>query len=338
MRILVTGGAGYIGSHACLELLHAGYDVVAVDNLANSKAEALRRVQELAGKSLALHQVDLRDQKALDAVFQRHPIEAVMHFAGLKAVGESVALPLHYYQNNVGGTLTLCEMMRAHQVKTLVFSSSCTVYGQPQVVPVKEEVALVPTNPYGRSKLMIEQILRDLHTADPTWDIALLRYFNPVGAHASGRIGEDPTGIPNNLLPFIAQVAVGKLPKLAVFGNDYPTPDGTGVRDYIHVVDLVLGHIKALEHLRSHPGVVTYNLGTGQGYSVLEVLAAFEKAAGKPIPYTMGARRAGDVAAIYADASKAKAALRWTATRELEAMCADVWRWQVQNPQGYEGR
>jgi UDP-glucose 4-epimerase len=336
MYILVTGGAGYLGSHACLELLHAGYDVVAVDNLANSKAEALRRVQELADKPLAFHQVDLCDQEAVDTVFRCHSIGAVLHFAGLKAVGESVALPLSYYHTNVGGTLTLCEVMRTHQVKTLVFSSSCTVYGQPQSVPVTEEAPLAPTNPYGRSKLMIEQILRDLHTADPAWNIALLRYFNPVGAHTSGRMGEDPTGIPNNLLPYIAQVAVGKLPRLAVFGNDYPTPDGTGVRDYIHVVDLVLGHLRALEHLRSHPGVVTYNLGTGQGYSVLQVLAAFEKAAGKPIPYTLEARRAGDVATIYADASKAQAELHWRATRGLEAMCADVWRWQMQNPQGYE--
>ncbi len=336
MRILVTGGAGYIGSHTCLELLQAGYDVVVVDNLSNSKAEPLQRVQALTDKTLTFAQVDLLDMAALDAVFQQHDIVAVIHFAGLKAVGESVSIPLRYYQNNVMGTLNLCEVMAKHQVKNLVFSSSCTVYGDPYAVPVKEDFPLSATNPYGRSKLMIEQILRDVHVADPSWNIALLRYFNPVGAHESGRIGEDPNGIPNNLLPYLAQVAVGRLPTLSVFGNDYPTRDGTGVRDYIHVVDLALGHIKALQKLVSHPGVATYNLGTGQGYSVLEVIAAFENASGQTIPYEVVERRLGDVAATYADASKAKSELNWVAERGLDVMCTDVWRWQSENPNGHE--
>lgn len=336
MRILVTGGAGYIGSHTCVELLQAGYDVVVVDNLANSKEESLQRVQELTGKTLTFHQVDLLDKAALDAVFGRASVDAVVHFAGLKAVGESVAVPLRYYQNNVAGTLTLCDVMCQHQIKNLVFSSSATVYGDPQTVPIKETFPLFATNPYGRSKLMIEEMLRDLHTADPAWNIALLRYFNPVGAHASGRIGEDPNGIPNNLVPYIAQVAVGRLAEVAVFGNDYPTPDGTGVRDYIHVVDLALGHIKALEKLTSHPGVVTYNLGTGRGSSVLEVVEAFARAYGKTIPYTIVERRPGDAAACYADPSQAQIELGWSAVNDLDTMCADVWRWQSQNPNGYD--
>jgi UDP-glucose 4-epimerase len=336
MHILVTGGAGYIGSHTCLELLQADYDVVIVDNLANSKVEPLRRIQELTGKTLNFEEIDLRDQAALDAVFDRYAITAVIHFAGLKAVGESVAIPLHYYQNNVTGTLNLCEVMAKHQVKNLVFSSSCTVYGDPHTVPITEDFPLSATNPYGRSKLMIEQILGDLHVADPDWNIILLRYFNPVGAHASGRIGEDPNGIPNNLLPYISQVAVGRLQQLSIFGGDYPTHDGTGVRDYIHVVDLALGHLKALEKLESSPGLVAYNLGTGQGYSVRDVIAAFERASGHPIPHTVVARRPGDVAATYSDPQKAKKELHWTAERGLDMMCEDVWRWQSANPNGYE--
>jgi UDP-glucose 4-epimerase len=336
MKILVTGGAGYIGSHTCLELLKAGYEVVVVDNLSNSKEESLRRVQELAGgKSLEFHKVDLLDRPALEAVFRRHDFASVIHFAGLKAVGESVSVPLRYYQNNVAGTLVLCEVMAAHGVKDLVFSSSCTVYGQPQRVPITEDFPLSATNPYGRSKLMIEDILRDLHVADPAWNIALLRYFNPVGAHPSGRIGEDPRGIPNNLLPYIAQVAVGRLERLSVFGGDYPTRDGTGVRDYIHVVDLALGHIAAVQKLAQKPGVAAYNLGTGQGYSVLEMVAAFERACGAPIPYQIVERRPGDIAETYADPTWAQQELGWRAQKGLDEMCADVWRWQSANPDGY---
>jgi UDP-glucose 4-epimerase len=335
MRILVTGGAGYIGSHTCLELLRAGHEVVVVDNLSNSKAEALLRVQELAGRPLLFHRVDLLDRTALDAAFAGPPIAAVIHFAGLKAVGESVTIPLRYYHNNITGTLMLCEVMRAQGVRNLVFSSSATVYGDPANVPITEDMPLSATNPYGRSKLMIEEILRDLHVSDATWNIALLRYFNPVGAHVSGRIGEDPNGIPNNLLPFVAQVAVGKLPGLQVFGNDYPTPDGTGIRDYIHVVDLALGHLAALDRLTADPGIVTYNLGTGRGYSVLEVIAAFEQVSGRKIPYKFVGRRPGDIAVCYADPSKARAELGWEATRDLTEMCADAWHWQSENPQGY---
>ncbi len=339
MRILVTGGAGYIGSHTCLELLNAGHEVVVVDNLSNSKEEALRRVGELAGpdaaRRLTLHRVDLLDRAALDAVFGRAPVDAVIHFAGLKAVGESVAIPLRYYHNNVTGTLILCEVMAAHGVRNLVFSSSATVYGDPARVPITEDFPLSATNPYGRTKLMIEDILRDLGRADPAWNAILLRYFNPVGAHASGRIGEDPNGIPNNLMPFVAQVAVGRLPELRVFGNDYPTPDGTGIRDYIHVVDLALGHLAALDRLAANPGVVAYNLGTGRGYSVLEMVAAFEKVTGRQIPYRIVARRPGDVAVSYADPTRAQAELGWRAVRGLADMCADTWRWQSQNPNGY---
>lgn len=336
MKILVTGGAGYIGSHTCLELLQAGYEVVVVDNLSNSKEESLKRVQELAGKTLEFHKVDLLDKEALKAVFDRASIEAVVHFAGLKAVGESVTIPLHYYHNNVTGTLVLCEVMERYGVKNIVFSSSATVYGDPHTVPITEDFPLSPTNPYGRTKWMIEEILRDLHRTDEVWNIALLRYFNPVGAHPSGRIGEDPNGIPNNLLPYIAQVAVGKLSELPVFGNDYPTPDGTGVRDYIHVVDLSVGHLAALLKLTSNPGVVTYNLGTGRGYSVLEMVSAFEKASGKTVAYNIEGRRAGDIASCYADPSKAKKELDWSVDRGIDEMCADSWHWQSSNPNGYE--
>ena len=336
MKILVTGGAGYIGSHTCLELLQAGYEVVVVDNLSNSKEESLKRVQDLAGKRLVFHKVDLLDKEGLKDVFDNTPIEAVVHFAGLKAVGESVTIPLHYYHNNVTGTLILCEVMESYDVKNIVFSSSATVYGDPHTVPITEDFPLSPTNPYGRTKWMIEEILRDLHRTDELWNIALLRYFNPVGAHPSGRIGEDPNGIPNNLLPYIAQVAVGKLSELPVFGNDYPTSDGTGVRDYIHVVDLSVGHLAALSKLTSNPGVVTYNLGTGRGYSVLEMVSAFEKASGKKIAYHIAGRSAGDFASCYADPSTAKKELDWSADRGIEAMCADSWRWQSRNPDGYK--
>jgi len=336
MRILVTGGAGYIGSHTCLELLQAGYEIIVVDNLSNSKEESLKRVQELTGKTLEFHKVDLLNRRALNAVFDKFPIDSVIHFAGLKAVSESVTIPLRYYHNNVTGTLILCEVMQIHNVKNLIFSSSATVYGDPRKVPIKEDFPLSPANPYGHSKLMIEEILRDLHRADEAWDIALLRYFNPVGAHPSGRIGEDPNGIPNNLLPYIAQVAMGKLPKLSVFGNDYPTRDGTGVRDYIHVVDLALAHIRALEKLMSDPGVVIYNLGTGRGYSVLEMVSAFEKTSGRTIPFEIVGRRSGDVASCYADPSKANKELGWIAKRGIDEMCRDMWRWQSSNPNGYE--
>jgi len=334
-RILVTGGAGYIGSHTCLELLLAGYEVTVVDNLSNSSEQALARVRELAGRPVRFHRADVRDRQALDAVFAGAAIDAVIHFAGLKAVGESVEQPLAYYQNNVAGTLTLCEAMKAQGVRRLVFSSSCTVYGDPQVVPVTEEFPLSATNPYGRSKLMVEEILRDLHRADPTLQVALLRYFNPVGAHPSGRIGEDPSGIPNNLMPYVAQVAVGKLGELRVFGNDYPTVDGTGVRDYIHVVDLALGHLSTLKKLAEDPGLVIYNLGTRRGYSVLQMIAAFEKASGRAIAHRVVARRPGDIAAAYADPAKAERELGWSARRGVEEMCVDAWRWQAANPRGY---
>jgi UDP-glucose 4-epimerase len=335
MKILVTGGAGYIGSHTCIELLQAGYEVVVVDNLINSKEESLKRVQELTGKTLAFHKVDLLNKRELDDIFQKSSIDAVIHFAGLKAVGESVSIPLQYYHNNVTGTLILCNVMEKHKVKNLVFSSSATVYGEPDKVPIKEDFPLSATNPYGRSKLMIEEILQDLYSADEAWNIALLRYFNPVGAHSSGRIGENPNGIPNNLLPFVSQVAVGKLSELSVFGNDYPTRDGTGIRDYIHVVDLAVGHLKALEKLTSNPGTVIYNLGTGRGYSVLEVVSAFEQVSGEKINYKIVRRRSGDIAICYADPTKAERELNWSAKMDLNEMCADVWRWQSNNPNGY---
>jgi UDP-glucose 4-epimerase len=335
MTILVTGGAGYIGSHTCVELLDAGYDVVVVDNLSNSSRESLRRVEEISGKTVAFHPVDICDRVGLSNVFERYDIEAVVHFAGLKAVGESVSQPLRYYHNNVHGTLRLCEAMHEHAVFNLVFSSSATVYGDPATVPILENFPLSATNPYGRSKLMIEEILRDLHASDPRWNTLLLRYFNPAGAHKSGRIGEDPNGIPNNLMPFITQVAVGKLAKLSVFGGDYPTPDGTGVRDYIHVVDLAKGHIKAVEKLKSKPGAVAYNLGTGQGYSVLEMVAAFEQACGQVINYEIVDRRPGDVASCYADPGFAASQLGWGAELGVEEMARDSWRWQSNNPNGY---
>ena len=336
MKILVTGGAGYIGSHTCLELLTHGHDVIVIDNLSNSKKVSLDRVAEIAGKTPDFHKVDLLDRSALEVVFSGASVDAVIHFAGLKAVGESVEIPLSYYHNNITGTLTLCEVMAKYQVKNLVFSSSATVYGDPHKVPITEDFPTFATNPYGRSKLMIEEILKDLYISDNTWNIALLRYFNPVGAHESGRIGEDPNGIPNNLLPYISQVAVGKLPYLKVFGNDYPTPDGTGVRDYIHVVDLALGHLSALDKLNEKPGIVTYNLGTGRGYSVFEMVAAFEKASGRKIKYEITQRRSGDIASCYADPSLAEKELGWSATKAVDRMCTDAWKWQSQNPEGYE--
>jgi UDP-glucose 4-epimerase len=334
-NILVTGGAGYIGSHTCLELLEAGYQVIVVDNLCNSSSVSLERVQQLTGRQLDFVQADLRDKSALQQVFTHHAIDAVIHFAGLKAVGESVSMPIEYYQNNVGGSINLLEAMHRAGVSNLVFSSSATVYGDPASLPITEDFPLSATNPYGRSKLMVEEMLGDVYTSDASWNVALLRYFNPVGAHSSGRIGEDPGDIPNNLMPFISQVAVGQLKQLSVFGGDYPTPDGTGVRDYIHVVDLALGHIKALEKLATNPGLVTYNLGTGQGYSVIEMARAFEQASGKPVPYQVVARRPGDIAACYADPGLAQRELGWQAERGLKQMCEDTWRWQSGNPEGY---
>ena len=337
MTILVTGGAGYIGSHTCVELLNAGYEVVVVDNLSNSSEEALRRVEEITGKTLTFYEVDILDRGKMERIFGAHQIDGVIHFAGYKAVGESVSKPWEYYYNNITGTLILCDVMRTHGVKKLVFSSSATVYGNPATVPIKEDFPLSVTNPYGRTKLMIEDILRDMSFADPEWNIVLLRYFNPIGAHKSGRIGENPKGIPNNLMPYITQVAIGKLPFLGVFGDDYDTPDGTGVRDYIHVTDLALGHVKAIEKMnREQGGIFTYNLGTGTGYSVLDIVRAFSKASGVEIPYHIKPRRPGDVPACYADPSKAREELGWTAQRGLEEMCEDSWRWQKNNPKGYE--
>ncbi|NKX52261.1 UDP-glucose 4-epimerase GalE [Arthrobacter deserti] len=337
MKILVTGGTGYIGSHTVLALLEAGHDVVVADNLSNSSTESLRRVEELTGRTARFHQADLLDEAALEGVFAAEQVEAVIHFAGLKAVGESVAQPLRYYHNNVAGTLNLLRCMEAHDVRILVFSSSATVYGAAEEVPMTEKMPLDATNPYGRTKEQIEDILSDLGAADNRWRIALLRYFNPVGAHPSGRIGEDPTGVPNNLLPFVAQVAVGRRDKVRVFGNDYPTPDGTGVRDYSHVVDLAAGHLAALDYIAARPGVGRWNLGTGKGSSVLEVLEAFGRAAGAPVPYEFADRRPGDAAVSYADPSAALAELGWAATRDLDTMCADHWRWQKNNPNGYAG-
>lgn len=335
MAILVTGGAGYIGSHTCVELVEAGYDIVVVDNLCNSCELAINRVEEIVGRSIPFYSVDIGDRAAMNAIFEKESIDSVIHFAGLKAVGESVAKPLEYYNNNIKGTLVLLEVMRAHNVKNIVFSSSATVYGNPKTVPIKEDFPLSVTNPYGRTKLMVEEILKDLYVADPEWNIILLRYFNPIGAHKSGTIGEDPKGIPNNLLPYIAQVAVGKLEALGVFGDDYDTPDGTGVRDYIHVMDLAAGHVKAIKKLEDKAGVSIYNLGTGNGYSVLEVLHAFEKACGKQLNYVIKPRRAGDIPTCYADPTKAKEELGWEATRGIEEMCEDSWRWQSHNPNGY---
>lgn len=336
MNILVTGGAGYIGTHTCLELLEVGHTVVVVDNLSNASLEGLRRVEELTGKKTNFHEVDLLDLDAVRDVFKSCPaIDSVIHFAGLKAVGESVEQPQRYYENNITGTLNLTRAMAEHNVKNIVFSSSATVYGDPATVPITEDFPLSCTNPYGRTKLMVEDILSDLNVADPEWNVALLRYFNPVGAHKSGRIGEDPNGIPNNLMPYISRVAVGTLEELSVFGSDYLTPDGTGVRDYIHVVDLALGHLKALEKLSSKPGVVIYNLGTGNGYSVLDMVKAFEHASGNKVPYTIVERRLGDIAQCYADAALAATELGWKATRGLEEMCEDTWRWQSENPNGF---
>jgi UDP-glucose 4-epimerase len=336
MAILVTGGAGYIGSHTCVELLNQGYEVVVVDNLSNSSEEALERVKEITGKNITFYKADLLDREALEEIFEEEVIEGVIHFAGLKAVGESVQKPLEYYHNNITGTLILCEVMREHKVKNIVFSSSATVYGTPDSVPIKEDFPLSATNPYGYTKLMLERILSDLHTADSDWNVVLLRYFNPIGAHSSGSIGEDPKGIPNNLIPYITQVAVGKLDHLNVYGNDYDTLDGTGVRDYIHVVDLALGHIKALEKIKENKGVLTYNLGTGNGYSVLQMVESFERVSGTRINYVIQPRRAGDIGVCYADVTKAKEELHWEAVRGLNQMCEDSWRWQKNNPYGYK--
>ncbi|SMN11141.1 UDP-glucose 4-epimerase [uncultured Candidatus Thioglobus sp.] len=335
MRILVTGGAGYIGTHTCVELIGAGYEVVVLDNLCNASLEGLKRVEDIVGREIPFYQADVRDKHALSKIFTKHQIDGVIHFAGLKAVGESVEKPIEYYDNNVGGTFILAEVMRDFNCKSLVFSSSATVYGDPHTVPIKEDFPLSVTNPYGRSKLMVEDFLQDVFTADDTWHIALLRYFNPVGTHKSGLIGEDPNGTPNNLMPYISQVAVGKLEKLNIFGDDYDTHDGTGVRDYIHVVDLAKGHVKALQALQKKPQMLIVNLGTGNGYSVLDMVKAFEKASGKTVAYEIVARRAGDIAACYADPSLAKQLLDWQAENNLEQMCEDTWRWQSQNPKGF---
>lgn len=333
--ILVTGGAGYIGSHTCVELLAAGYGVVVVDNLSNSRIEAVQRVEQISGKSVPLVIADLNDRNKLWEIFRAYPIDAVIHFAGLKAVGESVEKPLLYYRNNISGSIALFETMAEFGVKRLVFSSSATVYGDPHAVPIREDFPLSATNPYGRSKLMIEDMLRDIALSDASWRIALLRYFNPVGAHESGLIGEDPNGIPNNLLPFVSQVAVGRRKELSVFGNDYHTHDGTGVRDYIHVVDLAVGHLAALAALDRHDTMLTVNLGTGQGYSVLDMVQAFEKASDRPVPYRIAPRRSGDIASCYADPALAHELMGWRAERDLETMCRDAWRWQSMNPNGY---
>jgi UDP-glucose 4-epimerase len=337
MKVLVTGGAGFIGSHTVVELYSAGYEVVVLDNLVNSSRESLRRVEEITGKAVPFAEIDLLDKDAVSALFDKHDFGAVIHFAGLKAVGESTQKPLYYYHNNITGTLNLLEVMKAHDVTNLVFSSSATVYGDPQRLPIDEEHPVGGcTNPYGKTKYFIEEICRDFCIANNNWNIILLRYFNPIGAHPSGRIGEDPQGIPNNLLPYIAQVAVGRRDHLGVFGNDYDTVDGTGVRDYIHVVDLALGHVAALKRLSTCSGCIAYNLGTGKGASVLEMVAAFSKASGKEVRYEIMPRRAGDVAACYADASKAEKELKWKATRSVEQACEDAWRWQSTNPNGFK--
>jgi UDP-glucose 4-epimerase len=336
MSVLVTGGAGYIGSHACIELLLQGYEICVLDNLCNSKEESIKRIRQITGKSFPFYNSDLLDEEAVEAIFSNERIDSVMHFAGLKAVGESNAIPLRYYHNNITGTLVLLEIMQKFGVKNLVFSSSATVYGDPHKVPIMEDFPVSATNPYGRTKLMIEEILRDLYASDKSWNIALLRYFNPVGAHKSGLIGEDPNGTPNNLVPYISQVAIGRREALNVFGDDYPTADGTGVRDYIHVLDLVEGHLKALEKLKTNPGIVTYNLGTGKGYSVLQMAEAFSKASGKQIPCRITDRRPGDIATCYADPSKANKELGWTAERGVDEMCADSWNWQKNNPNGFD--
>ena len=335
MKILVTGGAGYIGSHTCVRLLEAGYDLDVLDNLSNSSEVSLERVKKITGKDFGFFKADILDFDAMDEIFKNGGYDAVIHFAGLKAVGESVAIPLAYYHTNITGTLNLCNVMKKHGVKKLVFSSSATVYGDPHKMPITEDFPLSATNPYGQTKLMIEYILKDLYTSDNEWDIAILRYFNPVGAHESGLIGEDPNGIPNNLVPFISQVAVGKLQALSVFGNDYNTPDGSGVRDYIHVIDLADGHVKAIEKITEKAGVVVYNLGTGVGYSVLDMVKAFEKASGKKIPYKVVDRRLGDIAMCYADPAKALAELGFKTVYTIDDMCKDTWKWQEGNPNGY---
>ncbi|ANE46251.1 UDP-galactose-4-epimerase [Paenibacillus swuensis] len=335
MAILVTGGAGYIGSHTCIELLAEGHEVVVTDNLVNSKYEAIRRVEEISGHKVTFYGTDLLDRDGLQAVFEKHEVEAVIHFAGLKAVGESVHRPLSYYRNNVMGTLILCETMQKYGVRNLVFSSSATVYGLPERVPITESFPLSATNPYGRTKLMLEEMLQDLANSDSRWSIALLRYFNPIGAHPSGRLGEDPNGIPNNLVPYITQVASGKLASLKVFGNDYSTPDGTGIRDYIHVSDLARGHLSALKQVLGSFGIDAYNLGTGQGYSVLEMIRVFEQVTGRDIAYTIEARRPGDIAVCYANPNKARTELGWQAEKGIQEMAADAWRWQHSNPAGY---
>lgn len=333
--ILVTGGAGYIGTHTVLQLLETGHDVIVLDNLSNSRREALDRVEALTGKSVTFYLGDILDRELLEQIFLTHTIDAVIHFAGLKAVGESVSEPLRYYENNVVGTTVLLEVMNAFDVKRIVFSSSATVYGMPERTPIDESFPLSATNPYGRTKLMIEDILRDLSIADPSWSIALLRYFNPIGAHESGQIGEDPFDIPNNLMPYITQVAVGRLNELSVFGDDYDTPDGTGVRDYIHVVDLAEGHLKALDYVMDHTGAEAFNLGTGTGYSVLDLVHAFEAESGKAVPYKVTPRRPGDIAMCFADPSKSKRVLGWEAKHDVCAMCRDAWNWQSNNPNGY---
>lgn len=335
MKVLVTGGAGYIASHTNLELLNTGYDVVVVDNLSNSSMEAIKRVEKISGKSIKFYKKDILDKEALNIIFESQQIDVVIHFAGLKAVGESCQKPLEYFKNNVSGTVCLLEVMEKHNVKNLVFSSSATVYGDPKTVPITEDFPLSVTNPYGRTKLMIEDILRDLYASDSNWNICILRYFNPIGAHESGEIGEDPNGIPNNLVPYIAKVASGILDEVNVFGDDYDTPDGTGVRDYIHVVDLALGHIKAIEKLVDKPGLVTYNLGTGRGYSVLEIISNYEKACKKSLPYIITDRRPGDIATSYCDPTKAQVELGWKAEREIEQMCKESYKWQSKNPNGY---
>lgn len=338
MEVLVTGGAGYIGSHICVELLEAGYAVVVADNFSNSSPESMKRVTAITGKTCKLYPVDLMDRGGMERIFEENNIEAVIHCAGLKAVGESVEVPLHYYQNNIAGTLVLCEVMQKYGVRKLIFSSSATVYGLPEVMPVTETSALGAVNPYGRTKQMIEEILRDIQFSDPRWGIAILRYFNPIGAHPSGLIGEHPNGRPNNLLPYVSQVAAGRRSHLEVYGNDYETKDGTGVRDFIHVVDLASGHVKALEQVNIFSGIDAFNLGTGKGYSVLDMVGAFEKVSGRKVPFKVVARRPGDIAVCYADPSKAEARLGWRADKDIEQMCEDAWKWQMDNPYGYQTR
>lgn len=337
MKILVTGGAGYIGSHTCVELLNEGYEVVIMDNLYNANIKAVERIEQITGKKVTFYQTDMLDREGVKAIFDNEKIDAVIHFAGLKAVGESVVKPIEYYTNNMSGTLILCDEMRNHGVKNIIFSSSATVYGSPAEIPITENCPKgTATNPYGWTKWMLEQVLTDIHTADPEWNVILLRYFNPIGAHKSGLIGEDPKGIPNNLLPYVAQVAIGKLQCINVFGDDYDTPDGTGVRDYIHVVDLARGHVAAADFAMKHTGTEIINLGTGHGYSVLDIVKAFEKVNGVKVPYKIEARRPGDIAECWADPTKAKELLGWNATKNLEDMCRDAWRWQTQNPNGYD--